>query len=235
MKCLNKYFLFVFPVLHLNCYLQAQQTHKIKYKMEYQQADTDRIKRTSGDSIFNIHVLPHDEVFNGNRAEILIKFKNENDHTYVYDWSFKISGKYVQSDSIKNHFIIAQWWNGPAKGQAMSEIKGKQGPPFHFTVVKKKEALYLQVYYGLQGKNKKKQTEFKIETGKWYHVKSTVYWSINDDGFADIHINDSTYHFTGANKYNDAGTDFKLGLYRNIDNNDTTEISLKHIAVYEKN
>lgn len=215
--------------------LFAQQRKKVNYRLEFQKAADDRITnigRAQG-AVYHIHVRPGDKVFNGNRAEIAVKFNNLNGHTYLYSWDFNIDGKYPQHSLKFYHFIIAQWWNGPAAGQSMDAIKGIQGPPLYFVVVKIGERLHLQVYYGLQGKNREKALDFIVDTDKWFHVTNEVHWSTGNDGFANITVGDKTAALKGPNKYNTQPTDFKVGLYRNMDNADDTQITIKNISVNE--
>lgn len=228
----------IIPVLSGACACSQQPRSETtlpqKYRLEFQKADSDRIiYNKDKDSSYTLHVRPGDVVFNGNRSEIAVKFANKNNHIYSYMWAFNVNGAYPQSESKNYHFIIAQWWNGPAKGEAMRAIAGKQGPPFYFVVVKQNNVLRLQIFYGLQFKNRSKIFDDEIKTSTWYNVNAIVKWSAGQDGYANIKLNDKAINATGANKYNDMQTDFKVGLYRNLDNKDETEIKIKGIKVTE--
>lgn len=230
-------FLFIILIALQSCSVSGQDSteKKIKYTLVEQKAADDRIVKTANDSIYHFKVMPGDLVRNGNRSEVAVQFKSENEKTYRYSWDFNINGKFKQTVNNKNkyHFIIAQWWNGPTENQSMEDIKGMQSPPYHLSVIQKTDGLYLQIYYGLQGKNKKREAEFKIDPDKWHHVTTTVHWSTGEDGHATIKLADREFHFKGANKYNTVSNVFKVGLYRNKDNKDITELSIKNIEVVE--
>lgn len=219
----------------IGCVGAQSSGKKVKTEHVYQRAAPDRIitENMDGDTVYRMTVMPGDIVHNGNRSEIVSKFKSLNSHTYVYSWDFKISGKYKQRFQTKYHAIIAQWWNGPERGETLADIKGTQGPPVYLSMIRREDGLYLQVYYGLQNVDRSKRVEVKIDYDKWYSINAQIYWSTGKDGFAKIKINDSSYTLTGPNKYNTKSNDFKVGLYRNKDNKDTTVSYIKNISIFE--
>jgi len=204
--------------------------------MILQQAGADRIvkSKTNNVDVYKLRVLPGDIASNGNRAEIVPSFISENNHTYNYSWDFKINGEFRQSELARYHFIIAQWWNGSGHAEIHPKgYKNPEGPPFFFSVVTRKQVPTLQIWYGLQGTTRKVENEIPLTNDKWYHVNVRAYWSTDTDGYATVNINGADYELHGANKYNSISNVFKLGLYRNKDNRDTTEEYLQNISISE--
>lgn len=233
---MNKRLLLLSLIMVLVCIrCLTQSKKKVDYETEYQQFKSDRINliNEDGHKFYHVYVYPGDIAKNGNRAEIVVRFSSQNFKTYNYSWDFKISGRFHQTKKQGNHFLIAQWLNPPAKGQDWEDIKGKQGPPFYLSGVVKDDGLYIQIYYGLQHISRKVEAEIKIDTDKWYHVNVLAFWSTDNNGYAKVTLGDTTVNLKGANKYNDVSNTFKVGLYRNKDNQDTTETYIKNIEVYK--
>jgi hypothetical protein len=231
-------------LLLVSCNISAQvdssatkDSIPVNYQVDYIRSKEDRIqqiKADTGGTVYKFQVRPGDKAINNsNRAEMVLKFESKLNHTYQYSWDFKISGEYTQRLQRKYHMIVAQWLDRPEKGETWDDIKGTQGPPFYLSVVRREDGLYLQIWYGLQNINRKKEAELKIEPDKWNHIKVKAFWSKKDDGYADVSINGTKYHLTGANKYSSLSNIFKVGLYRNKDNQDVTESFVKNISISE--
>lgn len=232
-----KIILLIISITCTSCTLAQNKRNAITPKIVFQEAADDRIilvKDSSklGTYMYKVKVLPGDTTRNGNRAEIAFHFNNKNGYKYQYSWDFYVSSKHQQINQWNYKCIIAQWWNGPAKGQSEADIKGKQQPPFYLFLAKYNDSLILRIYYGLQGRGGRVVAEQDFECDKWYHVSATAYWSLDSTGYVDLSINNNKYELHGANKYNNVSNVFKLGLYRNINNVSITEEYIKNIKIF---
>lgn len=176
---------------------------------------------------------PGDMVRGGNRVELVRQDSTNYLTEQVYSWSFKIDAEYGEEPYWQT---ICQFHNKPdfAKGEDWNHY------PVYFPP--------LSILYA-DGVGKVKlytldQTpyllgSFPVTKGEWFEVFIQAKWSLGDDGYIEIYVDDepvtpfngTDYKFYSSNVYNAFGNYLKLGLYRDSRSIEVNAVYVDNVVI----
>ncbi len=165
----------------------------------------------------NLHLFPGQAKLNkGIRAEVTLDLPHREGETLRYEWRFRLPPDF-QSDAPQNRWwIIGQWHDqpDPTKGETWEGFPSRS-PPLLIGLGEIGGRMALGIEYGPT--QAQKHGPLYIDRGVWHHIAFIIHWSQNDDGSAQVFLDDMqqpVVTFRGRNMHNGYQHFLKLGMYR---------------------
>ncbi len=190
------------------------------------------------DDFLSLHLFDgQDLLFNGVRSEVTVNFPFAEHDTVVYEWDILIPPDF-QHDSPENRWWnMGQWHDQPdlTLGETWADL------PARSPVM----SLHLKFYDGsfyFAPRYMHVEPPFEdlvlITPGEWMKLKFEICWSLGDDGYMKLWVDDSRepdIFYTGPNMHNGYQHYLKVGMYRHPDIVTDNTISLRNLDIYMLN
>ena len=182
----------------------------------------------------------------GYRSELALVGGNPKSEEQWYEWSFMIPEDYtIDEKNMGREVSIAQFHSIRNKKK---EPKLFNRPSVQFLYMEQYGKNILLLRYGWNGAEGSKYQNHKWKIialdddfikGKWHKVRINIKWSLTNDGYIAVWLNDKPFtpyngvnnKVYGANMHNKRQSYLKLGFYRYWDDSNTHDMYFDYVNV----
>ncbi|MER3319465.1 MAG: heparin lyase I family protein [Allomuricauda sp.] len=180
----------------------------------------------------------------GYRSELALVGGNPKNEEQWYEWSFMIPEDYtIDEKNMGREVSIAQFHSIRNKKK---EPKLFNRPSVQFLYMEQYGKNVLLLRYGWNGQKGAKYENHKWKIialdddfikGKWHKVRINIKWSLTNDGYIAVWLNDKPFtpyngvnnKVYGANMHNKKQSYLKLGFYRYWDDSNTHDMYFDYV------
>jgi hypothetical protein len=204
-------------------YLQALMPDELTKYAGLEVASEESISIISNDEAdyLGLHIYPRQrKVSGGIRAEVSVDYPFEPGDVLRYSWRFMLPADFVSDAPENRWWVIGQWHDQPNvdRGESWDNFESRS-PPVLIGMGEIDGVLAIGLNYGPTHNDLKQEVlgPVFLQRGKWHDLSVEIKWSLDDDGYARLFLDDPSQPVmaaSGPNMNNDFCHYLKLGMYR---------------------
>ena len=193
---------------------------------------------TIHDDFLSLHLFAgQDLLFNGVRSEVTVNFPFTEHDTVVYEWEIMIPCDFNHDSPQNRWWNMGQWHDQPdlTLGQTWADLPARSPVMSLHLKFYDGEFYFAPRYMHVEPPSR---DLVAITPGEWMKLRFEILWSLEDDGYMKLWIDDQSdphIYYTGPNMHNAYQHYLKLGMYRHPDIATDNTISLRNLNIYSVN